>query len=117
MRTEDLYQIILEIDDNWSVTSIKLDALQEEVNVFISYNKSKATDPSTKEECSLYDHREERSWRHLDTMQYKTHIKCCIPRVKNSLGKVNTIPVPWADKLNRFSYLMEKKNYRSVTSH
>jgi len=117
MKTEDLYQIILEIDANWSVTSIKLDPLQEEVNVFIRYNKAKATDPVTQEQCSIYDHREERSWRHLDTMQYKTYIKCSIPRVKNNLGKVNTIPVPWADKLNRFSYLMEKKNYRSVTSN
>ncbi len=117
MRTEELYQIILEVDKNWSVTSIVLDALHEEVNVFISYNKAKATDPITKEECSLYDHREQRSWRHLDTVHYKTYIKCCIPRVKNSLGKVNTIPVPWADKLNRFSYLMEKKNNRFATSH
>ena len=110
MRTEDLYKIILEIDDNWKVTSTELDDLQEEVNVLISYNKSKAIDPVTKEECSLYDHRDERSWRHLDTMQYKTYIKCCIPRVKNSLGKVNTIAVPWADKLERVSYLLEKKS-------
>ncbi len=109
MTPEDFYKIILEIDENWTVTSIELDDKQEEVNVLISYNKSKARDPATNEECSLYDHRE-RSWRHLDTMQYKTYIKCCIPRVKNSLGKVNNITVPWADKLERVSYLLEKKN-------
>lgn len=109
MTPEDFYKIILEIDENWTVTSIELDDKEEEVNVRIRYNKSKARDPATNEECSLYDHREERSWRHLDTMQYKTYIKCCIPRVKNSLGKVNTIAVPWADKLERSSYLLEKK--------
>jgi len=65
MTPEELYKIILEIDENWTVTSISLDDLQEEVNVLISYNKSKARDPVTKEECSIYDHREERSWRHL----------------------------------------------------
>ena len=110
MTPEDFYKIILEIDENWTVTSIELDDKEEEVNVHISYNNSKARDPVTNEECSLYDHREERSWRHLDTMQYKTYIKCCIPRVKNSLGKVNTIAVPWADKLERSSYLLEKKS-------
>ncbi len=110
MTPEDLYKIILQIDDNWHVSAINVDEVNEEVTVVISYNKAKAIDPVTKEECSLYDHREERSWRHLDTMQYKTHITCCIPRVKNSLGKVNTIAVPWADKLNRFSYLLEKKS-------
>lgn len=110
MTPEDFYKIILEIDENWKVTSIELDDKEEEVNVLISYNKAKAIDPVTKEECSLYDHRDERSWRHLDTMQYKTHIKCRVPRVKNSLGKVNTIVVPWADKLERVSYLLEKKS-------
>lgn len=110
LSPEDLYKIILEIDDNWSVTSIDLDDSNNEVNVHISYSKSKAIDPITKEECNLYDHREERSWRHLDTMQYKTYIKCNIPRVKNSSGKVNTIAVPWADKLERYTFLLEKKS-------
>lgn len=110
MTPENLYKIILEIDDNWSVQSIELDSAQDEVNVIIIYNKSKAIDPITGEECSIYDHREERTWRHLDTMQYKTYIKSSIPRVKNSLGKVNTITVPWADKLERFTYLLEKKS-------
>lgn len=110
MTPEELYKIILEIDENWSVSTIELDEQTEEVSVKIIYNKSKAIDPITQEECSLYDHREERSWRHLDTMQYKTYIKCSIPRVKNSLGKVNTISVPWADKLDRFTYLLEKKS-------
>lgn len=110
MTPEDLYKIILQIDDNWRVSEIEVDDNLEEVTVLIAYAKNKALDPETKEICSLYDHREERSWRHLDTMQYKTHIKCNIPRVKNSLGKVNTILVPWADKLDRHTYLLEKKS-------
>ncbi|HOI87019.1 hypothetical protein SDC9_21808 [bioreactor metagenome] len=110
MSPEELYKIILEIDENWTVRSIEIDDFNQEVNVYIDYNKSKAKDPETDEECSLYDHREERSWRHLDTMQYKTFIKCSIPRVKNRHGNVNTITVPWADKLNRYSYLLEKKS-------
>lgn len=115
MTPEELYKIILEIDENWEVTSIEVDEKNEEIKVILNYIKAKAVDPSTNEECSIYDHREERSWRHLDTMQYKTYIKCQIPRVKNSLGKVNTISVPWADKLDRFTYLLEKKSDRFVT--
>jgi transposase len=110
MTKEELYKIILEIDDDWSVKAIEIDEDHEEIEVEIEYIKEKAIDPSTKENCSIYDHREERQWRHLDTMQYKTYIKCRIPRVKNSLGKVNTITVPWADKLERFTYLVEKKS-------
>jgi transposase len=110
MTPEDLYKIILQIDDNWRVSKIEVDDDIEEVRVLIVYAKNKAEDPVTKEICSIYDHREERSWRHLDTMQYKTYIKCNIPRVKNSLGIVNTILVPWADKLDRHTYLLEKKS-------
>jgi transposase len=110
MSPEELYKIILEIDENWTVSSIEINDTDQEVNVFIEYNKAKAYDPETDEECSIYDHREERSWRHLDTMQYKTFIRCSIPRVKNSKGNVNTISVPWSDKLNRYSYLLEKKS-------
>ena len=53
MTPEDFYKIILEIDENWTVTSIELDDKQEEVNVQISYNNSKARDPVTNEERSL----------------------------------------------------------------
>lgn len=117
MSPEELYKIILDIDKNWSISSIEIDNEKEEVYVNISYNKSKAIDPITGEKCSIYDHREERSWRHLDTMQYKTYIKCNIPRVQNSLGKVNTITVPWSDKLDRVTYLLEKKSDRFITSN
>jgi transposase len=110
MSPEELYKIILQIDSNWEVSTIEVDDKQEEVNIKIRYVHPTAIDPITGEVCVLYDHREERSWRHLDTMQYKTYIKCCIPRVKNSLGKVNTIAVPWSNKLDRVTYLLEKKS-------
>ncbi len=110
MSPEDLYKIVLNIDENWSVSNVQLDNKQEEVIVTLFYNKAKAIDPITSELCPIYDHREERSWRHLDTMQYRTYINCKVPRVKNSLGKVNTISVPWADKSDRISYLLEKKS-------
>ncbi len=45
MSPEELYKIILEVDDNWNVSSIELDNKIEEVNVMISYCKRKALDP------------------------------------------------------------------------
>ena len=63
--------------------------------------------PKTLEHCNIYDHAPERSWRHLDTMQYKTYIRCCLPRVKNKQGEVVTICAPWAAKSERHTYLFE----------
>ena len=110
MTKEELYKIILEIDSNWEVKEIRLNEELEEVTIEVIYIKDKGIDPESGETCRIYDHREERRWRHLDTMQYKTFISCRIPRVQNSHGKVNTISVPWADKLERFTYLMKKKS-------
>ena len=53
-----------------------------------------------------YDLRENRRWRDLDTLQFKTFINCRIPRVKTPSG-VKTIDVPWAGGFERHSYLFE----------
>ncbi|MFT5778381.1 MAG: hypothetical protein ACI837_001337 [Crocinitomicaceae bacterium] len=47
MSPEDLYKIVLNIDENWSVSCVKLDEKQEEVIVSLFYNKSTAIDPIT----------------------------------------------------------------------
>ncbi len=48
-------------------------------------------------ECQaiVVDHAPERTWRHLDTMQFETILKARIPRVNCSKCGVKTISVPW----------------------
>ena len=91
LTKEEMYRIILEIDDNWKVREVIVNDAEQEVVVQIDYVNEKAMDPESGEWCSLYDHREERRWRHLDTMQYKTYLSSSVPRVMNKQGKVNTI--------------------------
>lgn len=105
MKFEEHYKILLDLDSNWTVSSIDFDHQTESVLVKLTYCDKLAKDPDTKEEYTIYDHREERNWRHLDTLQYKTYISARVPRVMNSEGKINTISVPWADKSQRHSYL------------
>ena len=64
MTPEELYKIILQIDENWEVSSITLEENVSEVHVNINYIKSRAIDPLTGADCHKYDHREERCWRH-----------------------------------------------------
>ena len=56
----------------------------------------------------IYDHREEREWRHLDTMQFKTLLIAEVPRVNGSTHGVKSIKVPWADLKSRFTLLFER---------
>lgn len=108
MFSEQLFDLILNLGEDWKVSKVNANFKIEEVDVFVEYVGKKADNPSTFETCAIYDHAPIRRWRHLDTMQYKTYINCCVPRIKDSTGKVKTIKVPWADEYERHTYLFER---------
>ena len=55
-----------------------------------------------------FDHAEERTWRHLDTCQFQTHLHAEIPRVQCPSHGVKQVRVPWAEPRSRFTLLMER---------
>lgn len=113
---ETLYEILLHLTDDWAVTGVEIKE-PDELYVDVSFVSKQWKDTETGELCSIYDHRDERLWRHLDTMQYKTFIRCKIPRVELPSGKVETIEVPWADAIERHTYLLEKKSDRHLAMY
>ena len=56
--------------------------------------------------CPGYDHRS-RTWRHLDTCQFKTLIVARVPRVTCPTHGVVTVQVPWAESGAGFTALYE----------
>ena len=108
MFSEQLFDLILNLGDEWKVERVYANFKTEEIDVIIGYIGKEAEDPDTFEMCPIYDHAPSRRWRHLDTMQYKTYINCSVPRIKTSSGKVKTIRVPWADGYERHTYLFER---------
>jgi len=108
MFSEQLFDLILNLGDEWKVERVYANFKTEEIDVIIGYIGKEAEDPDTLEMCPIYDHTPNRRWRHLDTMQYKTYINCSVSRVKTSSGKVKTIRVPWADGYERHTYLFER---------
>jgi len=50
----------------------------------------------------------ERTWRHLDTMQFTTLIRARTPRSDCPEHGVKTMPVPWAAPQGRFTRLFER---------
>lgn len=49
----------------------------------------------------------ERTWRHLDTMQFKAEILAAVPRTRCEKCGVKTVAVPWAGRHSRFTLLLE----------
>src|SRR5208337_1858845 len=58
--------------------------------------------------CSIHDSAPERTWRHLDTMQFATLIRARTPRADCPEHGVKTMQVPWAEPQGRFTLLFER---------
>jgi len=58
--------------------------------------------------CPLHDHEPQRTWRHLDTCQYRTLLAASVPRTDCPEHGVKTVRVPWAEPHSRFTLLFER---------
>lgn len=107
MRDKDLYATILGIHSPWHVTTVDLTPESEEVRVTIAPEADARFDcPACGKASPRYDSRR-RSWRHLDTCQFKTLLVADIPRVECPEHGVVQVHVPWADPGSKFTALME----------
>lgn len=108
MRDKHLYQQILGIASPWRVVDVDLDAVDQEVRVYIRQEAGVAmTCPQCGKGCAGYDKRR-REWRHLDTCQFKTILVADVPRVKCPEHGVHQITVPWAEPGSGFTALFER---------
>ncbi|SDD88719.1 Transposase [Algoriphagus faecimaris] len=107
MFTEGLFTKLLQLEDGWFVESVETDFKQEEIYIQIECVLEELEDAETGELCRVYDHAPVREWRHLDTMQYRTFLRCKLPRILTSSGKVKTVQPNWASDYGRNTYLFE----------
>ena len=102
------YGQLLGLDAHWRVTDVDLALERQRVEIAVEWVGGKdAPCPECGSACALYDLREERRWRHLDTMQFETVIRSRAPRCRCPEHGVQTISVPWADKHGRFTLMFE----------
>jgi transposase len=107
MHDIGLYAAILGIKAPWQVTAVDLQLKEEEVRVMVAARPdTRWACPSCGKPCPGYDTRR-RSWRHLDTCQFKTFVVADVPRVQCGEHGVVQIEVPWADPNAGFTALME----------
>jgi transposase len=109
MQDKELYRQLLGLMEPWKVAEVKIDFKEMKVDVWVEWPPEKqAQCPECKKGCVIYDYREERQWRHLDTMQFQTLLHCRIPRVKCTEHGIKSMEVPWAEKNSRFTALFER---------
>ncbi len=110
MQDTELYERLLRLKNPWRVTKVKLNSAAGRVDVWVeNYSGTKWDCPECKIKASVYDHSEERVWRHLDTCQFGTYIHARMPRVKCSDHGIRQVSVPWAEPGSRFTLLYENR--------
>ncbi len=107
MRDKELYATILGIRSPWQITAVEVEQTSEEVRVSIEAQSiARLVCPTCEKPAPRYDFRR-RSWRHLDTCQFKTLLVADVPRVECPEHGVVQVHVPWADPGSGLTALME----------
>jgi len=89
MQDKELYQQLLGLKHPWRVSEVEVDFKGLKVDFWVEWTREEQVPcPEYGKQQVIYDHRGERQWRHLDTMQFQTILHCRIPRVKCSEHEV-----------------------------
>ena len=109
MRDTELYQNLLGIVSPWSVDSVTMDVEKQRVDVTVSHPpRILFSCPECGTESPIFDHAEERVWRHLDSCQFFTSLHARVPRIFCAAHGVRQVSVPWAEARGRFTKLFER---------
>jgi transposase len=105
----NLYTQVMGISKPWHVSEVKLDVSGEQVDVWVQHEEGRKWEcPECGKSCALFDHSETRTWRHLDTCQFKTYLHARPPRVKCDEHGVKQAALPWSEPMSRFTALFER---------
>jgi len=102
------YGMLLGIQSPWRVKEARLDVPGRLVDIEVEYDPQKPLRcPQCNKVCHRHDHAPERTWRHLDVMQFATQLRARLPRCNCPEHNVLTVSAPWAEPGSRFTMLFE----------
>jgi transposase len=109
MQDTKLFETILGIQAPWHISRVVLSPTEERVDLWAKHDDGvRWPCPECGTELAVYDHAEERAWRHLDTCQYQTFLHARVPRVNCRTHGVRQVKVPWSEPRSRFTALFER---------
>jgi transposase len=109
VQDTELYRHLLGIEKPWAVARVELAVSEQRVHVFVEHQAGEEfACPECGKKLGVYDHAEERTWRHLDSCQFATMLRARIPRVQCPEHGVRQAGVPWAEPRSRFTLLFER---------
>lgn len=105
MTDRDFFYKTLGLSEPWEVKDVRLDLGGRRVELEIGV---KAGTAWGQDGLMLpIEGYEERTWRHLDTMQLETVLRARVPRVRYPDGHTEMVSVPWATPRSRWTVAFE----------
>lgn len=109
MQDTELYRHLLGLEAPWEVSRVELSAEGGRIDVWVEHpRRTRFVCPACGQELAVYDHAEEREWRHLDSCQFLTYLHAKPPRVECPEHGVRQVTLPWAEPMSRFTILFER---------
>ena len=109
MRDIEFYAQVLGLVDPWFVEDVDLSVENKRVDIVVAHHEGRLwACPDCGVELALYDHADERAWRHLDTGGFPTWLHARPPRVKCPTHGVRQVRLPWAEPKSRFTTAFER---------
>lgn len=108
MQDTKLFETILGLQAPWRIVRVELDTATQRVDLWAEHGEVRWPCPACAQLLPCFDHAEERTWRHLDTCQFETHLHARIPRVQCPTHGTKQVRVSWAEARARFTRLMER---------
>ena len=109
MRDVELYQQLLGLVAPWTVGRVELSVEGERVDIWAAHAPEERWPcPECGTLLPVYDHSEEREWRHLDSCQFKTFLHARAPRIECPTHGTRQVKLPWAEARSRFTLLFER---------
>lgn len=110
MKDTELYTALLGLHPPWQIREVRLDLAADRVDVWIEEaGGAKWSCPECERSVPLYDHAEERQWRHLDTCHCQTYLHARLPRVQCPQHGVRQVTASWAGPGSHFTLGMESR--------
>lgn len=111
------YRDLLGLNDSWLVDEVDLDLDANRVRIMLQHRGGSLQCPDCGQDAPGEDTAPQRTWRHLDTMQFTTEIVAAVPRCRcHKCAAVKTTAVPWATKHSRFTLMFEAFAIRVLQS-
>jgi transposase len=108
LEDTEFYGQLLGLPEPWRVRKVGLDITAGRVDVWVEEAVgTKWSCPECGQGAPLYDHAEERVWRHLNTCQCQTFLHARLPRTKCVDHGVRQVGAPWAGPGSQFTMVCE----------